>query len=346
MNLGRRILGPRVRRDLLRHAERLAEDVPIERLRSRVEQLPAPRNRIHRPARMAAAEQLLMTWFAEAGAATERQPFSLSQVSGYRDHGDFDRILYDRLDGVNVVATLPGRTPEAIVVVAHYDTVRDSPGANDNSASVVALVEVTRALSALPLPATVVLAATDLEEPGFFGASALVGLLASRGRPRLAINFESMAYTCVQPDTQRVPAGLAILYPTQVARMRYRGLRADFTVLIYNRSASRPAALLRHVLGHLCAPAAPAALSDPNGLPVVGGWLRRNVRAARHFRRSDHVAFWDSGIPAIQITDTADMRYPHYHRPTDTPDRLDYQRLRDIVAATAATIAHLAGYRP
>ncbi len=51
--------------------------------------------------------------------------------------------------------------------------------------------------------------------------------------------------------------------------------------------------------------------------------------------RSDHAQFWNVGVPAIAITDTAVLRNPHYHRPTDTPDTLDYTRLAAVTAATA-----------
>ncbi len=35
-------------------------------------------------------------------------------------------------------------------------------------------------------------------------------------------------------------------------------------------------------------------------------------------------------------TDTSEFRNPHYHQPTDTPETLDYDRIADIVTATAA----------
>lgn len=337
--------GRRVAR-LRRWARQLAADVPTGRLRRRVEELPGPRNRMHSPGPMDAAERLLQAWFTDAGAAVHRQPFTVTDVAGYRDHEPFDKVRYDRLSGVNLVATLPGRGTGATVLLAHYDTVRDSPGADDNTASVVALVEVARLLATLELAQTIVLAATDLEEPGFFGAYALVDRLAAEHRLRLAVNFESIAYTCTRPGSQRLPKGLGLLYPRQVARIRRRELRADFTVLIHNGPARRPAALLGQVLTGLCPQPEPVTLRDPNGLPVLGTVVRRRVRAARHFRRSDHVAFWDRGVPAVQVTDTADLRYAHYHRAGDTADRLDYERVRDIIAATTATVAHLAGYRP
>jgi hypothetical protein len=54
----------------------------------------------------------------------------------------------------NVVGTLPGRRP-AIVVGAHYDTEAHPPGfvgANDGAAGTAAVIEIARALRALPQP--------------------------------------------------------------------------------------------------------------------------------------------------------------------------------------------------
>ena len=39
-------------------------------------------------------------------------------------------------------------------------------------------------------------------------------------------------------------------------------------------------------------------------------------------RRSDHAAFWDRGVGAVLVTDTAELRNPRYHLPGDTPDTL------------------------
>lgn len=332
-------------------AGRLAADIDVERLAARVRALPAPRSRLHQSteAAMAKAETEVATAFQDAGLDVRRSAFDRHGVIGYRDHDEFDKIEYGRLSGVNVVGRLPGRSREALVVLAHYDTVRDSPGANDNTASVVGLLEVARLLGGLADPRTlernIVIAATDLEEPGMFGAAQLVQELSEEYDVRLAVNFESMAYTCAEPGSQRLPRGLEILYPRQVGEIRRREMRGDFTALIHDAAATRDTALLAATLRHVSAGPAPILLRDPNRLPILGRWLRANVRAVRHFRRSDHAMFWDAGLAAVQITDTADQRYTHYHRPTDTHDRLDYGRLRDIVAATAAFVAWRAGYR-
>lgn len=58
---------------------------------------------------------------------------------------------------------------------------------------------------------------------------------------------------------------------------------------------------------------------------------------------SDQLSFWRAGYPAVMVTDTAFHRYPHYHQPTDTPERLDYPRMARVVEGLARAIARLAG---
>jgi hypothetical protein len=57
---------------------------------------------------------------------------------------------------------------------------------------------------------------------------------------------------------------------------------------------------------------------------------------------SDHWSFWQEGYAAVMVTDTALFRYPHYHASTDTPDRIDYERLARVVAGLAQVTMDLA----
>jgi hypothetical protein len=57
---------------------------------------------------------------------------------------------------------------------------------------------------------------------------------------------------------------------------------------------------------------------------------------------SDHWAFWQEGYPAVMITDTAPYRYPHYHQPSDTPDKLDYDSFARVVWGLKEMFAALA----
>jgi len=77
----------------------------------------------------------------------------------------------------NVVALLPGSDPSGrLVLVAHHDSVQAGPGASDDGAGVVALLETARALSEGPaLRNDVVVVLTDAEEACLCGAEAFAG---------------------------------------------------------------------------------------------------------------------------------------------------------------------------
>ena len=74
----------------------------------------------------------------------------------------------------NIVATLPGRDSTGRVVLgAHYDTPTTSPGTSDDKASVAAILEIARVLTAGERPRNdIVLLLSDGEEPGLIGAEA------------------------------------------------------------------------------------------------------------------------------------------------------------------------------
>ncbi len=58
---------------------------------------------------------------------------------------------------------------------------------------------------------------------------------------------------------------------------------------------------------------------------------------------SDQWAFWQQGYPAVMVTDTAPFRYPYYHSASDTPDKLLYDRMAQVVAGLARVIPDITG---
>src|SRR5215213_9001123 len=58
-------------------------------------------------------------------------------------------------------------------------------------------------------------------------------------------------------------------------------------------------------------------------------------------RRSDHASFWNLGYPAVMVTDTANMRNPHYHRPSDCIETLDLDFLTSVWRGLTAGLATL-----
>lgn len=330
---------------LLTWANSLISEISPERIRAEVEALPAPRNRLHAPQEIETAQRLIIERFKRAGWQVETQPYQFSNISGYVDYDDFTKpIVYPLLEGTNILAVKKAEgSRQAIVVMAHYDTVRDSPGANDNTASVAALLELARILCPYSFSRTLILAAVDMEELNLIGAKALVAELVGKFQILGVLNYETMAYTNPAPGTQFLPPGLELIYSEQVDRIHRREDRGDFTAVIYNGPATNFAATFAAGMKHFAGADAILLLRDPNDLPLIGKLLGRTVPAVRNFARSDHARFWEAGLPAMMITDTANFRYQHYHRSTDTPEKLNYQRLADIVAASALSLAATAG---
>lgn len=319
-------------------------EIDAERLPTHVQRFPAPRNRLHSRDAMRQADELIAQGFAQAGWSVDRQPFVLRDVRGNLDYGTYDSVLYQRVEGVNILGIKPGEAAEeAIVVDAHHDTVRDSPGADDNTASVVALLELARVLAPYRFRRTIILCATDMEELSFFGARALLSQLTQDRHIRSAIVLETMAYSSSEPNSQMVPPGVSQIYPGQIQRVADREYRGDFTAVIYTGPAQALAISFGEGLAHYAGADAPLLLRDPNDLPVVGPLLQRTVPAVRNFSRSNHVLFRAAGIPVLQITDTANFRNRNYHQASDTWDTLDYERLAAIVGTTAIALAQAAG---
>lgn len=93
----------------------------------------------------------------------------------------------------NIVARLGGTDGgKAVVLVSHYDSVSNSPGASDDGSGVAALLETLRALKAsAPLKRDVILLFTDGEENGLLGATAFVSEHPWAKDAGVVLNFEA-----------------------------------------------------------------------------------------------------------------------------------------------------------
>lgn len=117
----------------------------------------------------------------------------------------------------NIIATLPGRDADAVLVCAHYDSVGAGPGAGDDGAGVATVLEVARALKARhDAGRALVLLLTDGEEAGLLGARLFVREHPLTKRVRVAINVEA-----------RGSAGPSLMFETSGAtRPLIMGLQA------------------------------------------------------------------------------------------------------------------------
>lgn len=124
----------------------------------------------------------------------------------------------------NVLGVLKGRDAgrPALLVMSHYDSVPNSPGAADDSAGVAAALEIAHALKSGPPPERdVMFLITDGEELGLLGATAFFGRDPLARRVGAVINFET-----------RGDGGLAAMFET--------GPRNADTVAMYAAGARRP----------------------------------------------------------------------------------------------------------
>jgi Zn-dependent M28 family amino/carboxypeptidase len=213
---------------------------------------------------------------------------------------------------------------EVVVVGAHYDTVRASPGANDNGSGVAILLQMARRLGGRRGERGLRFVAFVNEEPPFFQTADMGSLrYARRCRERgervaAMLSLETLGCYSDAPGSQSYPFPLGLLYPD----------RGDFVALVSNRSS---AGLLDEVVAgfqrHSDFPCQRGAW--PAFVPGVG-W-------------SDQWAFWECGYPAVMATDTAFYRDPHYHTEQDTPEKIDYVRLERVADGLTAVVSALAG---
>ncbi len=69
-------------------------------------------------------------------------------------------------------------------------------------------------------------------------------------------------------------------------------------------------------------------------------WRRRASSPA--YREKRPTSFWREGYPAIMVADTAFYRYPHYHTAQDTPEKIDYARMAQVVNSLTKALVLLA----
>ena len=211
---------------------------------------------------------------------------------------------------VNLIAIVPGRSPEAIVVLAHRDNLGISPGANDNASGTGALLELARNVASSSLSHTLVLVSTDGGAFGGIGADALARDPASL---RQIIGGDASIAAVVNLDGLGGAGPPRLLFSGETARTAATPLVATAAESIREQTREEPEE--------------PAALSQL-------------VDLAFPFSLYEHAPFVARGVPAITLT-TSGVRPPQAQ--TDTIDRLRGERLGLLGRSAQSLIASLDG---
>lgn len=203
--------------------------------------------------------------------------------------------------GVNIFAQHKGTDPSAgaILLAAHYDTVPNSPGADDNATGVAVVLEVARLLTR-PTPRTLQIAFFDQEEVGLHGSMAFANNKARLENLRGVIVLDMVGFACYTPGCQKYPTGLPLIPPTD---------KGDFLAAVGDTEHLPLLNAFQSKETNL-----PPVLTLP--IPLKGILMPDTLR-------SDHAPFWYQGVGAVLLTDTANLRTPHYHQPSDIPTNID-----------------------
>ena len=221
----------------------------------------------------------------------------------------------------NLIVEIRGKKkPDEIIVVGgHYDSVRGCPGANDNGSGAVATLSLARSFAKKKLNRTLRFVLFVNEEPPWFqteemGSLVYARMCKKRGDKIVAMfSLETMGYYSDQRGSQKYPSPLSLFYPSTG---NFIGFVGDTTsAKLVTRSVGT---FRKHAKFPSEGAAMPAVISGV-------GW-------------SDHWSFWQVGYPGVMVTDTAPFRYPHYHLTSDTPDKLDYERMAHVLTGLVKVI--------
>lgn len=282
-----------------------------ERLRRDVAELASAIGERHtgKPEALEKAAELVEEQLRAAGHSPKRQVYSA-----------------DGQDCSNIEVTIAGRDEAALVVGAHYDSARGSPGANDNATGVAVLLELARSLRGASPEHPVTLVFFVNEEPPFFATSKMGSRVWAeeahrRGRKVLGmLSLETMGFYSDEPESQKYPFPMGAFYPDRGHFLGFVGSVDSGDLVRASVGAFREVATL---------PSEGAAL--PEHTPGVD-W-------------SDHRSFWKYGWPALMVTDTAPFRYPHYHTRRDVPEQVDHDALARAAVGIEHVVRTLAGAR-
>ncbi|XP_060597493.1 uncharacterized protein YfbL-like isoform X2 [Ruditapes philippinarum] len=246
----------------------------------------------------------------------------------------------------NVIGILKGTnfgkaSDKIIGLGAHYDTVQQTKGVDDNGAGVAAMLEVAKqqtgqSKQGVKRKNTIIFVSFDLEEQGLIGSSHFItewldpwlsehyNEAAKSIQPHGIIILDTVMEYNTSGNSQKLPPGAEAafhqLFPKAFESMSSDNFQGDFLTLIYRRTADD--SLATSMTKSWAAEKRPQFEIESFPLPFVDvSSLNQTLMSLfGNFLRSDHRNFWLDNIPAIFLTDSANFRgdmVECYHNPCD-----------------------------
>lgn len=264
------------------------------------------------------------------------------RLSTYRQDTTLDTFRlgkvyeFHNLKVENVIAHLPGLQNDSItyILCGHFDTSKDSPGADDNGSGIAGMLEAARILSKYHFERSIKFVALDLEEIGFLGSRFYVfgGGIKKNEIVRGVLNFDMIGYYSDQPNTQIVPEDFDLLFPEVVKTVAADQYRGNFIINTANDESKE--------LGKKFAISSATYVPD---LKVVSLVAYKTGSFTPQLAASDHSIFWGKGYEALHIGDGGDTRNRLKDTFEDTEDIVNYTFMSKVVKAAVATLADMAG---
>lgn len=242
------------------------------------------------------------------------------QVESFSVPCEFQNYQVEAKTYRNVICRLQTGNAQKVIIGAHYDVYGNFQGADDNASGVVGLIETARILAAnkTELKNNVEFVFYTLEEPPYFrtehmGSAVHARSIVKQKNQIQAVYILEMIGYFNHKNVQDYPTGLGLFYPKH----------GNFIGAISNFSSRR--------LGENYCDSM-KALNRLDCQRLIAPSIVQGVDF------SDHLNYWNLDIPAIMITDTAFFRNKHYHTVDDTIEKLNLNKMADVVNGLVYTV--------
>lgn len=240
-------------------------------------------------------------------------------------------FTYSAYTTQNFIGKKQGLVYEDTVLIlgGHYDSVNNSPGADDNGSAVLGVLEAANILSKYNFKRSIRFLGFDLEELGLLGSKAytnngIYGYEKIKGM----IDFEMIGYYSNRNNSQTFPTGFNLLFPSAYGQVQTDIFRGNFITNVANTASSS----LENAFINNATTFVPT-------LKVISLAVAGTGTTTQDLRRSDHAPFWDKGYKALMLSDGANFRNTAYHTVHDVSDSLNFTFMTNVIKATVATLA-------